>query len=437
MLKVKAMPLEIWLSWRLLIRRPRQTVLSVLGVAVGVVALIVMRSMTLGFLDEFTTKVIELVAHVTVLGEEWSAYLKEPADQTKAAVEPIRRALTPLPMPTLFTTTRPPMPKMRKGIANWEHVAAKIERLPEVVATAPVVGFEGLIVFGDRTELIELFGIDPIRQDRTVPFRDRIVSGSLTALRSNQNSIILGSKLAEELGVRLGDRVTVVGTDNKTATLRVVGFYSSKVAMVDRFRGFAPLRMAQRLRGTERVDAISVRLTNLKDADAVAQRITQMTGLDTQSWRAMSRSIMAIFVMIDVITTLVVGIIVLVSGFGIAITLLLLVSEKKGAIGIWKAAGMTSRRIAASFLTAGLLIAVVGITLGEMAGWLGIEILDRTPTGLSGWATFVEGETFPMLKRWDIYALGGGAALLVIVIASWFPAKRAASFDPVAILRGE
>jgi hypothetical protein len=143
----------------------------------------------------------------------------------------------------------------------------------------------------------------------------------------------------------------------------------------------------------------------------------------------MSRSVLAIFRMIDTITTLVVVIIVVVAGFGIAITLVLLVSEKRGTIGVLKAAGMTPQRIALGFLAAGLLIAGAGILLGELAGWLGVEILDRTPTGLRGYATFVESETFPMLKRWDIFALAAVAAFVVVLFASWFPARRAARLD--------
>jgi ABC-type lipoprotein release transport system permease subunit len=169
----------------------------------------------------------------------------------------------------------------------------------------------------------------------------------------------------------------------------------------------------------------------------MAKRISQVTGLEAQSWQTMSRSVLAIFRMIDTIVTLVVVIIVVVAGFGIAITLVLLVSEKRGTIGVLKAAGMTPQRIALGFLAAGLLIAGAGILLGELAGWLGVEILDRTPTGLRGYATFVESETFPMLKRWDIFALAAVAAFVVVLFASWFPARRAARLDPVAILRGE
>ncbi len=432
------MRMELWLAARLLLARPRQTLLSIFGVALGVAALIVMRSMTLGFLQQFVDKLIELAAHVEVLSEELSAYLT-PVDDRTLATAPVREAmaLTPFPFPTLFTTTRPPVPRQRKGIAGWEQVVVQIERLPSVVSVAPLVALEGLIVFGDRSEVIGVIGIEPFRYDRTVPLRRWLQEGRLEDLQANPNSIVLGFTLAEELGARIGDRVTVVGRSGATATLRVVGYYRSRVTVVDRFRAYAPMRTVQRLKGTDRVDAIAVRLTDLEQADAVAQRIHQMTGLTATTWKEFGRSLAAIFRMIDMITTLVVLVIVVVAGFGIAITLLLLVSEKRGFIGVMKAAGMTAPRIARTFLLAGLLIAAFGITLGEMGGWVGVEVLDRTPTGLRGFATFVESETFPMLKRWDIYAVGGLAALLVVLIASWFPARRAASFDPVAILRGE
>ena len=430
------MPMELWLAWRLLCARPRQTLLSVLGVTVGVAALIIMRSMTLGFLNQFVNKVVELAAHVEVLGEEMSAYLN-PQDATAVATEPVRRVFAASPLLTLFATTRPAAPKPLKGIANWQQVAAQIEQLPFVRSVAPIVAMEGLILFGDRTETVGLIGIEPARYNRTVPLRRWIAAGSLDALQANPNSVILGIKLAESLGVRLGDRVTVVGRNGATAPLRVVGFYRSQVTLVDRCRGYAPLRTVQRLKGTDRVDALSVRLTDLHRADAVAQQIRQLTGLDAHTWQELGRGLLAIFRMIDLIATLVVAVIVVVAGFGIAITLVLLVSEKKGAIGVLKAAGMLPHRIALSFLAAGLLIAIAGVGLGEAVGAIGVEVLDRTPTGLRGFATFVESETFPMLRRWDIYALAAVTALAVIVVASWFPARRAAALDPVAALRGE
>lgn len=428
------MPLELWLAMRLLLARPRQTTLSVLGVVVGVAALIIMRSMTLGFLNQFVAKMVEVVAHVEVVSEEVSAYFQP---MTTDATKPIRQALQESFLPTFFVPTRPAEPRSRKGIADWEGVARKIRHLPKVIAVAPVVVLEGLVVFNERTETIGLMGIEPNLYERVVNLRRWMVAGDLTALQRNPNSLLLGAKLAEELGVWVGDRVTVVGRNGRTATLRVVGIFASKVTLVDRFRSYVPLRTAQRLKDTDRVDMLSVRLTDLYAAEGMAKRISQVTGLEAQSWQTMSRSVLAIFRMIDTIATLVVVIIVVVAGFGIAITLVLLVSEKRGTIGVLKAAGMTPKRIALGFLAAGLLIAGAGILLGELAGWLGVEILDRTPTGLRGYATFVESETFPMLKRWDIFALAAVAAFVVVLFASWFPARRAARLDPVAILRGE
>jgi hypothetical protein len=114
------MPLELWLAMRLLLARPRQTTLSVLGVVVGVAALIIMRSMTLGFLNQFVAKMVEVVAHVEVVSEEVSAYF-QPTDTD--ATKPIRQALQESFLPTFFVPTRPAEPRPRKGIADWEGLA--------------------------------------------------------------------------------------------------------------------------------------------------------------------------------------------------------------------------------------------------------------------------------------------------------------------------
>jgi len=152
------MPLELWLAMRLLLARPRQTTLSVLGVVVGVAALIIMRSMTLGFLNQFVAKMVEVVAHVEVVSEEVSAYF-QPTDTD--ATKPIRQALQESFLPTFFVPTRPAEPRPRKGIADWEGIARRLRRLPQVVAVAPVVVLEGLVVFNERTETIGLMGIEP------------------------------------------------------------------------------------------------------------------------------------------------------------------------------------------------------------------------------------------------------------------------------------
>ena len=421
--------LVLTLAFRYLVGRIRQSWLTIIGVALGIVALTVMQAMMLGLRGLFIERVLGTVPHIIV---------KKETTEKEDALAPSRVALSLLRGGTLAEASRRPAPDLREEIRGYREFERRIRETPGVAVTAPLVEGDAVFTFGGRAEPVHLMGVDPLRQAQVVAFADKLLGISPQDLAGDQYGVILGRHLADTLGARVGDRVTAIPRDGGTVSLRVLGLYESRVYDVDLTTAFVNLRRGQSLLGMDgTVTSIQARVVDRTEAAAIGRQIQGSTGLHAESWLEGHADRLRLINMITTIMLSVVALTMVISGMGIATTLITIVSEKAFDIGVLKAMGMRPRSVALIFLLLSLLLMGLGVLIGDGIAYGIIEVLRRTPTATSSrpGAGLVDSDTWPMEQSLQIYLVSAVFALVVSAIAGVSPALRAARLTPLAIIR--
>jgi lipoprotein-releasing system permease protein len=409
------MRFELFVALRYLKAKRRQavisviTLISVIGVMAGVAALVVALAINSGFREELEKRLLGATANINLL------------------------------------RTR------NDGISNYEELAARLARVPHVVASAPTLYEQVLVSSRSRAQGVVLKGIEPQREVRVGDLLTRLREGSLDGLSqtyANADPIIVGTELAKSLGVFVGDTVLVTSPQGyitpfqivpKFRHFRVVGIFDSGFYDFDATWAFTTLRAAQRLFDlAEVVSVIEFRVDDIYQAQPIAEAIRRAAGpgYETTTWMEQNRSVFSALRLERLVTILTIGLIVLVAALNIFITLAMMVMEKHRDIAVLMSMGAKQRQVWAIFTLHGLLIGAVGtflgLTLGYALSWLG--------------------ERYKLIPlQADIYALssvpfharpGDGvwialAALAISFVATLYPAMAAARLNPTDILRYE
>jgi ABC-type lipoprotein release transport system permease subunit len=327
---------------------------------------------------------------------------------------------------------RNPPPRKEREIKNYRRVMEQLAKVPGVTVTAPLAEGRIILRYGTQAKPATLTGIIPDRYQQLVDFRSKII-GDADGLKRNTQTVIVGKLLADNLGIAIGNRVNFIGKNGGIISLRVVGLYSSGVVVNDETRCYCPLRTAQVIHDLpSSVTRIALKVKNVGDAIPIARAAERASGLEAQSWQEANANFWGIFRVQNIVTGLNVFCTLLVAGGGIANSLITLVLEKTRDIGILKAIGLTRRQVGSVFLVEGLVIAVIGAIVGVLLGSRVIEIMSHTPMRGRG---FIALDTFPMLKVWWVYATSAGFAVFISLLAALFPVLKAASHEPVEIIR--
>ncbi len=409
-----------FVALRHLFVRLRSTLLIIAGVAVGVAVMSAMASMLLGLQGQFITSVVEATPNVVVEGVRLGAETPPTAVPRDGAA--------------VIGLSRRPPPTAERGMTNYRMIMARIDALPGVVATAPELSGQALVRYGTRGRPVLLTGILPARQARAMAWRAHLrqVRGDLAL---SPAGVILGFELAKELGIRSGTRVTLLGGVDRRQSARVVALYQSGIRQVDERMVYVNLPLAQTLLDRPaQVSRIAVKVADVDAAPGVAATIQHITRLRARSWQEENASFFAIFRLQNTMTSLMIGFIVIIAGFGIANGLITLILEKQREIGILKALGTPARTVARIFLLEGMLMGVAGGLLGMGLAALAITALGRVE--LQGQGELTTASTFTMLVTPPIFLVPAGIAVVISMLASLLPVRRAAAYDPVVILRG-
>lgn len=412
------MNLILDLARGMLSRRRRQTLVSVLGVALGVAFFIAIASLMRGFQTYFIQQVIDVQPHI-VIKDETRAPLPQAAELAAAggavAVNGVK-----------------PRDRVR-GIRSSGDKLEILEAIPGAVA-APILTGPALLRYGSRDVTVTVTGIDPARYRRVSNLEKDITQGSLDELRSAANGLIIGYALAQRLGVQLGDTVIAVSPRGVSLQMKIVGIFHTGIVTLDQSTGYSLLKVNQVLQDRPNVvNQILLRLTDVTQAEPLARQIEARFGDRTESWEEQNRNILTVFVIQNAIMYSVTGAILLVAAFGIYNIISTVVFEKTRDIAILKSLGFTEWDIQLLFLVqgaiAGLLGAVLGCLLGQamIEGLAQVRFATETPAGT---------DRFLLARDWRIFAVASLFAVLSAAVAAVIPARRAARLDPVQIVRG-
>jgi len=412
------MRLILDLARGMLSRRRRQTLVSVLGVALGVAFFIAIAALMRGFQIFFIQQVIDVQPHIVIKDE--------------ARNPPPQAAEMASPEGAVAIHGVKPRDRVR-GIRAAAEKIAILEAIPGA-AVASILTGPALLRYGSRDLSVTITGIEPERYRRVANLEKDMIQGSLESLRSAANGLIIGAILAQRLGVELGDTVIAVSPRGIVLQMKVVGIFRTGLVNLDQSAGYALLKVSQTLQDRPNVvNQILLRLSDVTEAEPLARRIEARFGDRTESWEEQNRNFLTVFVIQNAVMFSVTGAILLVAAFGIYNIISTVVFEKTRDIAILKSLGFTEGDIQRLFLLQGVINGLLGAALGCLLGQAMIEVLAQIRFGTE---TPAGTDRFLLARDWRIFVIASVFAVASAAIAAVIPARRAARLDPVQIIRG-
>jgi lipoprotein-releasing system permease protein len=418
---------ELFVARRYLTAKGKDTFLSVItlisigGVVLGVMALVVVISVMNGFEIDLREKILGTTAHITVLHVG------------------------------------------REGVTDYPALAAEIDGVEGVEAVAPFVFVEGILSSKHDSIGAVIRGVDMASHREISTIEDKIVEGTMdfdvaknSTLEAKlggyvppENGIVLGVELARNLGVDLNDTVTLISPQviwnplapvpPKMKNFRVVGIFDVGMYEFDSSLAYIDLETAQEfLAIPHKVNGLEVRVADVFDAPAVSARINDAVGLPyfARDWTVTHEQLWTMLALEKHTMFVILTLIILVAAFNILSTLIMIVIEKTGEIGIMKAMGATNGAVVRIFLLKGLIIGTVGTALGLVAG-LGLCRILQKYQFVELPAEVYALRTLPVVVQPLDIALICVMALAISVAATIYPAWRAARLEPVEAIQHE
>ena len=408
----------LFVGWRYTRARRRNhfvsfnTLVSVLGVALGVAALIVVLSVMNGFEQELRRRILSVVAHISV--SEWNG-----------------------------------------SVVDWALWADRLAEQPEVVGVAPYVEIQGLLVNGSQSRGVLVRGILPDWEARVSDLDLFKESGTLQQLSDGAFRIVLGNELAYGLGVAPGDKVTLLtpqaqvtlaGVMPRLRRFDVAGVFSAGMHEYDSTLAFVHLADAQRLSRLEnRVHGLRLKITDLLRAPLIGHRLaTAYPELAVTDWTRQHVNFFRAVRTEKVIMFLILLMIVGVAAFNIVATLVMVVAEKRSDIAILRTMGSSPRGIMLVFVLQGAVIGLFGTLLGTLGGVLLalnvetlVPLIERA-VGIDFWPSDVYyiSDLPSDLRPVEVVVIAS-LAFLICLLATLYPARRAALVNPAEALRYE
>lgn len=412
------MNLHLDIAFSHLRSRRRQTIVSLLGVVLGVAFFLAVSSLMRGSERDLIERLVDTAPHITVYDE-----YRDPRPQ------PARMLF-----PAGAVQIRGVKPRAeRRGIRQYRQKLQTIDAIRGTQA-APVLAAQAIFSFAGRDEAVTLSGIVPARMKNVSQIDDDIVAGSLEAIDVNPSGIIIGRALARKLSLSMGDTVSVVSPAGNLRAMKIVALFETGNAGYDESQTFAQLTRVQALMNRPNVaNLIVVKMDDAFSARQAAAFIERATGYKSVSWQEASKDLLDALTIRNVIMYTVVGAILLVACFGIYNVISTVVLEKTRDIAILKSMGFHARDIRLIFVIEGAAIGIGGSLLGMAMGSAMMRAVERVEIKPPG---STESINLPVYWGWDQFALAASFAILSAVIAAYLPARKGGRVDPVDILRG-
>jgi lipoprotein-releasing system permease protein len=388
---------------------PIITLISVLGVAAGVMALVISLAINNGFRSTLQRNLLGATAHVNILAKQSG-----------------------------------------EGISNWKELSAKFATIPHVTAVAPVLYGQVFLSGPAGSKGVILKGITPDSELRVSETLRHLKHGSLARLVDADGlpGLIIGSRMAEETGMSLGSNVMVISPQGTLTPMgprpgyqrfRVAGIFESGFYDLDDNWTYASMPTVQKILSLpDVVNSIELHLDDIYLAPQVAAEAEKLAGpsFGSTTWQEQNKQILKALNMERIVTVITIGLIELVAALNILITLVMMVMEKYRDIAILISMGARQLQIRRIFMFQGLLIGAVGTMIGLCAGYAFCYIADHYQ--LIQLDAQVYALSFvPFEPRWLDGLWVAAVAILVSFFATLYPARNATRIAPAEVLRYE
>lgn len=401
-----------------LMSRRRQTVVSVLGISLGVAFFLAISGLMRGSEEDFIQRLVDNSPHITVYDE-----YRHPRLQPVEIV-----------YPDAVYELHGIQPRTEiKGIRQYKEKLARIALRPDL-QIAPVLQGQVIAAYAGMTRGATISGVEPELMKSVSSLTKYFIHGSLDSLSVNPNGVIIGAGLAEKFQLQMGDKLTITSSSGTVRLMKIVAIFRTGTANYDDRQIYALLNRVQNLLEQPNIaNMLIIRLSDPALAPTVAHQIEQDLGYKTQSWQEASEDLMSMVLIRNLIMYSVVSAILLVASFGIYNVISTVVLEKTKDIAILKSIGFDASDIERIFLIEGTLLGLFGSLLGTTLGLSLMYGLSR----ISFKSPFYTAEAYmPVYWGIDQLLLAIAFAMLSALFAAWLPARKGGRVRPVDILRG-
>jgi lipoprotein-releasing system permease protein len=400
--------MPMWLEWtiatKFLREGPVQTGLIMTGIAVGVSVIVFLSALIAGLQENIIERTLGTQAHIVVEAPEEVNRILPPASGTIQLVLEDRRA------------------QRLRSINNWQQVRDALDALPGVTAVSPLVSGPAFARRGSTLESVALIGIDEARYQKIIPIRNDIVAGRF---RVGAGDAVIGTRLAWDLGLRVGDKLRLDAGRGGDSVVNVAGIFELGVRELDSRFVYLDLKQAQSLLGLPgAATEIDVTVEDIFAADAMARRIARLTGQKAESWMQTNAQLMNALESQSLSTRMISLFVAVSVAFGIASVLSVSVVQRTREIGILRAMGATRAQMLRVFLLQGALFALAGSLVGGAAGY-----------GLVGLFNAFGPRLFYIPVSPVLLVVATILATVTGVVSAAIPARRAARLDPAVAIR--
>jgi lipoprotein-releasing system permease protein len=410
-------PLELFIGLRYTRAKRRNhfisfiSLVSMLGIAVGVTALITVISVMNGFEKELTDRILGMVAHATISG-------------------------------------------VNESVHDWQHALQQADANPHVLGAAPYVERQALLQ-GTRVTGAVIHGVLPEREPRVSELDRKMVKGRLDDLKAGAFGIVLGNELAMQLGVGVGDKVTVITTEVNATPVGAIPRYKRfdvvgifEIGYQEYDEGLAIMHMddAERLFQLDGPTGIRLKLDDMFNAWDIGRDLAQQLGqfYRVQDWRQGHANFFSAVSMERKVMFVIVSLVIAIAAFNLVSTLVMLVTDKQADIAILRTLGISPQTIMGVFMVQGVIVGAIGILLGVLGG----AALATNLPALAKWiehtfhVEFLSKDVYyisevPSDMHWSDVGWIAAIAFVFCLFATLYPAWRASRTQPAAALRYE
>ncbi len=401
-----------WITAIRFLREGRmQTIFIVSGIALGVGVIVFMSALLTSLQSSFISRVLTSQAHIQIISPDEIA---RPLRMGSSSIVPV--AVVQQPTQRLHS------------IDQWQTIERELLKRNDITYVSSTISASGVAVRGDASKSIGMTGIDPESFFKIVKIPEFIVLGE-PHLTSEE--IMIGTDLAKNLGVTIGDKLNITGASKVVRVLTISAIFDLGNRGANEQATFVALRTAQTLSNLPGgVTTIDVNVSDVNAAETIAQSIEASSGKKADSWITTNAQFFTAIRSQNISFGIIEGFVALSVAFGIASVLVVSVTQRSKDIGILRAMGTSQPQILRVFLLQGAVLGFLGSIVGSILGGIGFYIFHSLVRQSDG------KEIFPFLLQPVLFLLAILLAATTGVAAAAIPALRAAKLDPVVAMHG-